>query len=76
MSARDRHRILLRPPNIFESAIEMLEDRGAAFDPFTAIDVTEAQGTVDDGMMDVAADHPVDAAPAELRWLEPSHIRR
>ena len=39
----------------------MLGHRGAAFDPVAAIDVADAEIVMDDGVMDVAADHAVDA---------------
>ncbi len=43
----------------------MLGDRRAALDPVAAIDVADAEIVVDDGVVDVAADHAVDVvAPA------------
>src|SRR5262245_23028795 len=45
----------------------MLDHGGAAFDPVTAIDVDEARLLADHGVVDVAADHPVETAAMRLR---------
>src|SRR5215475_9770942 len=51
------------PPHDLELSVEMLDHRGAAFDPVAAIDVAQAEIVADHGMMDVAADDPVETAP-------------
>src|SRR5215472_13526059 len=52
------------PPHDLELSVEMLDHRGAAFDPVAAIDVAQADIVAYHGMMDVAADDPVEAAAA------------
>src|SRR5262249_57152052 len=49
------------PPHDLELPVEVLDHRGAAFDPVAAIDVAQAEIVADHGMMDVAADDPVEA---------------
>jgi hypothetical protein len=44
----------------------VFDHRGAAFDPVAAIDVAETGIAADHGMMDMPADHAVDAAPPRL----------
>src|SRR5262249_29487879 len=51
------------PPHDLELSVEMLDNRGAALDPVAAIDVAQAEIVADHGVMDVAADDAVEAAP-------------
>ena len=46
--------------------VEILDQRGAAFDPVAVVAVEDAVDVADLGLVDVAADHAVDAAPARL----------
>src|SRR4029077_10379767 len=50
-------RLRVRPGYEFKSAIGMLCDRRAAFNPISAIDIPDAELVVNSGVMDVAADH-------------------
>ena len=54
------------PLDDLEPPVEVLDDRRAAFDPVAAIDVAQAGVVADHGMMDVPADHAVNAAPASF----------
>src|SRR6516225_9355379 len=51
------------PPHDLELSVEMLDHRGAAFDPVAAIDVAQAEIVAHHGMMDVAPEDPVESAP-------------
>src|SRR5262249_47183023 len=46
-----------------ELAVEMVDHRGAALDPVAAINVAQAKIVADHGVMDVAANDAVEAAP-------------
>src|SRR5882757_1863806 len=50
----------LGPGDDLEPAVEVLHERGAAFDPVAAIEIAHAELVVDRRMMDVAADDAVD----------------
>src|SRR5215510_8718879 len=50
------------PPHDLELSVEMLDHRGAAFDPVAAIDVAQAEIVADHGVMDMAANDAVEAA--------------
>ena len=49
-----------------QAAVEMLDQRRAALHPVAVVAVEDAVDVADLGLMDVAADHAVDAAPARL----------
>jgi hypothetical protein len=55
-----------RPIEDFEAAVGVLDDGGAAFHPVAVIDVEHAADVTDLGFVDMAADHPVHAAPPRL----------
>ena len=59
-------RDLLGPVHDAQATIEVLDQRGAAFDPVAVIAVEDAIDVADLGVVDVAADHAVDAAPARF----------
>src|SRR5215472_15537531 len=62
-----RRRLGPDPPHDLELSVEMLDYRGAALDPVAAIDVAQAEIVADHGVMDVAADDAVEAAPPGFR---------
>ena len=55
---------MVGPGDNFEPSIEMLDDRGATLDPIPAIYVMHAGIVADCRVVNVAADHPLSAAPA------------
>ena len=55
-----------RPGDDLETAVVVLDHRGAAFHPVAAIDVADAVIVVDDGVMDVTADDAVGGVPTRL----------
>ena len=59
-------RDLLGPVHDAQAAVEILDQRGAALHPVAVVAVEDAVDVADLGVMDVAADHAVDAAPARL----------
>src|SRR4051794_21113957 len=64
------HRLLARrllgPAHDAQAAVEVLDQGGAALHPVAVIAVEDAVDGADLGVMDVAADHAVDAAAARL----------
>src|SRR5262249_60504197 len=58
-----RQRARPDPPHDLELSVEMLDHRGAAFDPVAAIDVAQAEIVADHGVMEVAANDAVEAPP-------------
>ena len=54
------------PFDDLELAVVVLDHGGAALHPVAAIDVANAVVVVDDGMVDVPADHPVGGVPLRL----------
>ena len=56
----------LRPLQNLQPAVEVLDQRGAAFHPVAVVDVGDVADLAHLGLVDMAADHPVDAAPARL----------
>ncbi len=62
----------LGPPHDLEPSIEILDHRGAAFDPVATIDVAQCEIVADYGMMDVSANDPVEGAtPPRFRGERP-----
>src|SRR5271165_6213288 len=51
------------PVDQLQPAVMVLDERGAAFDPVAVIEIQHTLHLAHFGMMDVAADHPVEAAP-------------
>src|SRR4051812_15837124 len=65
---------LTHPVDQLEAAIGMLDEGGAAFHPIAVVHVGDAVDLAHLGVMDVAADDAVEAAPSRLvgeRQLEP-----
>src|SRR5262249_28636194 len=62
--ARPHPAHLVGPTHDLEPAVEMLDDDAAALDPIAAIHVANAEIVVNGGVMDVAANHPVDRVAA------------
>src|SRR5580704_801494 len=56
----------LRPLQNLQPPVEVLDQGGAALDPVAVVDIGDAADLAHLGLVDVAADHPVDAAPARL----------
>ena len=65
-SLDDSARALLGPAHDAQAALEILDQRRAAFDPVAVVAVEDAVDVADLGVVDVAADHAIDAAPARL----------
>ena len=59
-------RSLVRPVDQLEAAVEMLDKRGAALHPVPIVAVQDTTDLADFRVMNVAADHPVQAATAGL----------
>jgi hypothetical protein len=57
-----------------EPPIEMLDDCAAALDPIAAIDIADAEIVMDDGVMDVPADHAIGATVARLLCQRPLEL--
>src|SRR5215470_1931560 len=55
-----------RPGDDLEPSIRVLRNRGAAFHPIATIDVGYAEIVVDDGMMDMTANHAVSRMSSRL----------
>ena len=55
-----------RPIDDLQLAVGMLDERGQALDPVAVVGVEHAVDVAHLGVVDVAADHAVDAAPARL----------
>src|SRR6516225_6252041 len=54
---------VIRPGDDFEAPVGVLGKRRATFDPVAAIHVANAEILVNDRMVNMAADHAVDATP-------------
>src|SRR5262249_53004201 len=57
---------LVGPTHDLEPAVEMLDDDAAALDPIAALHVANAEIVVNRGVMDVAANHPVNRVAARF----------
>ena len=57
-------RDLVGPVEDFHPAVEMLDQRGAAFDPVAVVVICDAVDLAHFGGVDMPADHAVDAARA------------
>src|SRR5260221_11412260 len=63
---RQPGRMLLGPVQDAQPTVEALDQRGAAFDPVAVVAVKHAVDGANLGMVDMAADHAVDAAAPRL----------
>src|SRR5271170_1764794 len=63
----ERELVERRPIDQLQPAVVMLDQRGAALHPVTVVDVKHAGHLAHFGVMDVAANHAVEAAPPRLR---------